>query len=46
MIMQVIYVDNHKYLGITFDSKLTFAKQINEKLSTSRKGVVIITHLS
>ena len=37
---------DHKHLGLVLDSKLSFAKHINEKLSTARKGIGIIKHLS
>ena len=38
--------DDHKHLGITLDCKLTFNKHIKEKISTARKGIGLIRHLS
>ena len=43
---EVKRVSNHKHLGLTLDSKLSFAKHISEKVSTARKGIGIIKHLA
>ena len=39
-------VNEHKHLGLTLDSKLTFANHITEKISKARKGVGVIKYLS
>ena len=44
--IEVKRVDDHKHLGLILDSKLTFSKHIKEKISTARKGIGIIKHLS
>ena len=44
--IEVKRVNYHKHLGLIFDSKLSFAKHISEKISTARKGIGIIKHLS
>ena len=44
--IQVKQVNDHKHLGLTLDSKLTFANHINEKLTKARKGIGIIKYLS
>ena len=44
--VEVKRVSYHKHLGLTLDSKLSFAKHISEKISIARKGIGIIKHLS
>ena len=44
--VEVKRVNHHKHLGLILDSKLSFAKHISEKISTARKGIGIIKHLS
>ena len=39
-------VSEHKHLGLTLDSKLTFANHITEKISKAQKGVGVIKYLS
>ena len=39
-------VNEHKHLGLTLDSKLTFANHITEKISKARNGVGGIKYLS
>ena len=39
-------MDGHKHLGLTLDTKLTFAVQIDEKLKKAPKGLGIIKTLS
>ena len=39
-------VESHKHLGLILDSKLTFNKHINEKVSIARKWIGIIKQLS
>ena len=43
---EVKTVNEHKYLGLTLDTKLTFASHIDEKLKKARKGLSIIKTLS
>ena len=38
-------VNDHTHLGLILDSKLTFAKHINEKVAIARKWIGIIKHL-
>ena len=35
---------NHKHLGLTLDTKLTFASHIDEKLKKAHKGLGIIKY--
>ena len=44
--IEVKRVSNHYHLGLTVDSKLSFAKHISEKVSTARKGIGMIKHLA
>ena len=44
--IEVKRVSDHKHLGLVLDSKLTFKKHINEKLSIARKGIGVIKHLA
>ena len=44
--MEVKTVNEHKHLGLTLDTKLTFASHINEKLSKARKGIGVLKSLS
>ena len=44
--VQVIRVDNHKHLGLTLNSKLTFTNHLKEKIVIARKGVDVIEYLS
>ena len=44
--VKVMMVTEHKHLGLTLDSKLTFASYIDEKLKKARKGLGIIKSLS
>ena len=44
--IEVKQVNNHKHLGLTLDSKLTFVIHINEKLTKARKGIGVIKYLS
>ena len=44
--IEVKQVNNHKHLGLTLDSKLTFANHISEKVSKALKGVGVIKYLS
>ena len=44
--IEVKRVSDHKHLGLTLDSKLSFAKHISEKISTARKGIGIIKHIA
>ena len=43
---QVKTVNEHKHLGLTLDTKLTFASHIDDKLKKARKGLGIIKTLS
>ena len=42
---QVKRVDHHKHLGLILDSKLSFARHINEKVNKAKKWIGIIRHL-
>ena len=44
--VEVERVSEHEHLGLTLDSKLTFVTHINEKISTARKWIGVIKHLS
>ena len=44
--IMVKQVSEHKHLGLTLDSKLTFANHISEKISKARKGIGVIKYLS
>ena len=44
--IEVKRVSDHKHLGLTLDSKLSFTKHVNDKISTARKGIGIIRHLA
>ena len=44
--IKVKQVNEHKHLGLTLDSKLSFVKHINEKISIGKKWIGIIKHLS
>lgn len=39
-------VNEHKHLGLTLDSKLTFVNHITEKIAIARKGVGVIKYIS
>ena len=39
-------VDEHKHLGITLDSKLSFSAHIKSAISINRKGVGLLKYLS
>ena len=39
-------VNEHKHLGLTLDSKLTFSKNINDKINKSRKLLGVLKFLS
>ena len=41
---EVKRVSEHKHLGLILDSKLTFVKHINEKISVARKWIGVIKH--
>ena len=42
-----VKTDNqHKHLGLVLDAKVSFASQINEKISKARKGLDIINPIS
>ena len=43
---EVKTVSGHKHLGLTLDTKLTFASHIDEKLKKAPKGLGIIKILS
>ena len=43
---EVKRVNEHKHLGLILDSKLSFTKHINEKVSIARKGIGVIKHLA
>ena len=43
---EVKAVDEHKHLGLVFDTKLTFVAHINEKLSKARQGLGILKTLN
>ena len=43
---QVKQVNEHKHLGLTLDSKLSFGSHIKEKIAKARKGVGVIKYLS
>ena len=38
-------VDEHKYLGLILDNKLTFSKHIDEKISLANRGIAVIRRL-
>ena len=42
----VTKVDEHKHLGIIFDSKLNFKSHVNEKITKAKKIIGMIKHLS
>ncbi len=44
--IEVKSVKEHKHLGLTFDTKLTFASHIDEKLKKARRGIGVIKSLS
>ena len=44
--IEVKQVNEHKHLGLTLDSKLTFGGHIKEKISKANKGVGVIKYLS
>ena len=44
--IEVKRVTDHKHLGLTLDSKLSFIKHITEKIGIARKGIGIIKHLA
>ena len=44
--IEVKRVSEHKHLGLTLDTKLTFVEHINEKISIARKWIGIMRHLS
>ena len=44
--IEVKRVSDHKHLGLILDPKLSFAKHISEKISTARKGIGMIKHLT
>ena len=44
--IEVKRVNDHQHLGLFLDSKLSFSKHLSEKISTARKGIGIIKHLS
>ena len=44
--MEVKRVSNHQHIGLVLDPKLSFCKHISEKISTARKGIGMIKHLS
>ena len=39
-------VNEQKHLGLTLDSKLSFERYLNEKITKAKKGIGIIKHLS
>ena len=41
----VTNVDEHKHIGLILDSKLSFDKQVNEKIIKAKKGIEIIKQL-
>ena len=44
--IEVKRVTDHKHLGLTLDSKLSFVKHITDKIGNARKGIGNIKHLS
>ena len=44
--IEVKRVDDHKHLGLIFDSQLSFTKHLNEKIKIARKGIGVIKHLA
>ena len=44
--IEVKRVSDHRHLGLTLGTKLSFAKHLSEKISTARKGIGIIKHLA
>ena len=42
---EVKRVDHHKHLGLILDSKLSFTRHINEKVSKAKKWIGMIRHL-
>ena len=44
--IMVKQVSQHNHLGLTLDSKLTFANHISEKISKAPKGIGVIKYLS
>ena len=44
--IEVKKVTDHKHLGLTLDSKLSFVKHITEKIGNGSEGIGIIKHAS
>ncbi len=44
--MQVMKVDEHKHLGLTLDSRLSFSSHINSAIAKSRKAIGMLKFLS
>ena len=39
-------MNDHKHLGFTLDSKLSFVKHLSEKIPIARKGIGVIKHFA
>ena len=44
--LEVMRVSEHKHLGLTLDSKLSFSAYINKKIKKARKSLRLMKHIS